>query len=326
MLFWDRKGKGIFCGKIHFVKASINKNRLRVIIAVLVIGMSILCAGYFYYELRNDNALLRGEVKNLVAFSDTLKTEKARVEANNADLAEALQKERGTNNDLSQNLQSEQTRNNAFQSQIQDIAGTVGTLKKLSETDKELLKKYSKVYFLSENYVPAKLAPIDSQYLLNTTKVQQFHGDALPFLVRMLSEASSSGVTLKIASAYRSFSDQAAVKTGYKILYGSGANSFSADQGYSEHQLGTTVDVTTPKLDTLSLGFAKLAEYKWLTENAYRFGFVLSYPQSNAYYQFEPWHWRFVGVALATKLHNDQKYFYDLTQRDIDAYLISIFD
>ena len=40
----------------------------------------------------------------------------------------------------------------------------------------------------------------------------------------------------------------------------------------------------------------------------------------------EPWHWRFVGVALATRLHNENKSFYDLTQREIDAYLVSIFD
>ncbi|MEK7495870.1 MAG: D-alanyl-D-alanine carboxypeptidase family protein, partial [Patescibacteria group bacterium] len=64
----------------------------------------------------------------------------------------------------------------------------------------------------------------------------------------------------------------------------------------------------------------------WLTENAYKYGFILSYPKQNTYYRFEPWHWRFVGVALATKLHDGNKYFYDLSQREIDQYLVSIFD
>ncbi|MEK9173171.1 MAG: D-alanyl-D-alanine carboxypeptidase family protein, partial [Patescibacteria group bacterium] len=74
------------------------------------------------------------------------------------------------------------------------------------------------------------------------------------------------------------------------------------------------------------LGFEKTNSYKWLTENAYQYGYVLSYPPNNIYYQFEPWHWRFVGVALATKLHNDNKYFYDFPQREIDEYLVNIFD
>jgi hypothetical protein len=44
------------------------------------------------------------------------------------------------------------------------------------------------------------------------------------------------------------------------------------------------------------------------------------------YYQYEPWHWRFVGKDLADDLRDDGKYFYDLDQRTIDSYLIDIFD
>ena len=73
-------------------------------------------------------------------------------------------------------------------------------------------------------------------------------------------------------------------------------------------------------------GFDKTPEYKWLTDNAYKYGFVISYPAGNKYYKYEPWHWRFVGVALATKLHEDGIYFYDMDQRLIDNYLANIFD
>ena len=142
----------------------------------------------------------------------------------------------------------------------------------------------------------------------------------------MLESASSSGVAIEIISAYRSFGSQSSLKLSYKITYGSGANKFSADQGYSEHQLGTAMDFTTPDTGESFLKFEKTTAYKWLTENAYKFGFILSYPKQNTYYQFEPWHWRFVGVALATNLHDNNKYFYNLDQREIDLYLISIFD
>ena len=53
---------------------------------------------------------------------------------------------------------------------------------------------------------------------------------------------------------------------------------------------------------------------------------MLSYPKGNAYYIFEPWHWRFVGKDLAKDLHRHKEYFYDWDQRDIDEYLIDFFD
>jgi D-alanyl-D-alanine carboxypeptidase len=111
------------------------------------------------------------------------------------------------------------------------------------------------------------------------------------------------------------------------MTFGSGtANSFSADQGYSEHQLGTAVDFTTPAIGAVLTGFDKTASYQWLQANAYKYGFVLSYPKGNGYFVFEPWHWRYVGVELATFLHDQGKNFYDLDQRTIDSYLIKFFD
>ncbi|MFA6274340.1 MAG: D-alanyl-D-alanine carboxypeptidase family protein, partial [Candidatus Paceibacterota bacterium] len=80
------------------------------------------------------------------------------------------------------------------------------------------------------------------------------------------------------------------------------------------------------KLNGSLIDFDKTPEYTWLLENAYKYGFIISYPAGNTYYKFEPWHWRFVGINLATKLHNDNVYFYDTDQRIIDSYLVSLFD
>ena len=110
------------------------------------------------------------------------------------------------------------------------------------------------------------------------------------------------------------------------MLYGSGANQFSAEQGYSEHQLGTTVDLTTSEVGELSVKLDATPAYQWLTANAYRYGFILSYPKGNAFYQYEPWHWRFVGVTLATKIAVAGTHFYEMLQNDIDANLVNIFD
>lgn len=212
-------------------------------------------------------------------------------------------------------------------SQVGKITSTVGELSKLSQTDPELLKKYSKVYFLNEHYVPLSLANIDQKYLLDKNRNLQLHSSVYPFIQKLLDASASPHLSLEVDSAFRSFSTQAVLKSGYRFTYGAGtANQFSAEQGYSEHQLGTTVDFTTLSIGGALVGFDKTPEYEWLKANAYLYGFVLSYPPGNAYYKFEPWHWRFVGVELATKLHQDNMYFYDMDQRVIDTYLSKIFD
>lgn len=242
-----------------------------------------------------------------------------------AELSSQLDAARKQNQELGGSLMAEKERNDAFENQISDITGTVGQLEKLSKTDPELLAKYSKVYFLNENFVPSGLTTIDSSFAQQEDKVLEFHREAYPFLKDMLEDARDDGVDLKVVSAFRSFGTQAGLKESYSVRYGSGANAFSADQGYSEHQLGTAVDVTVNGVG-LATSFADTQEYQWLLDNAHRYGFILSYPKDNAFYIYEPWHWRFVGTNLARDLHRDGKYFYDLDQREIDEYLITLFD
>lgn len=228
--------------------------------------------------------------------------------------------------ELSQLLEEEKERNDDFENQIKKVSGTVGKLDKLSKIDPELLMKYSKVYFLNEHYAPAKVVPIATTSLRNPAVPEYIDAKVEPHLIDLLDEAESDGIDIQVASAYRSFAEQKSLKSAYSVMYGSGANTFSADQGYSEHQLGTTLDFTSAEIGGSLTGFEKTEAYTWLLENAHRYGFVLSYPKDNAYYIFEPWHWRFVGEDLARDLYREGKYFYDMDQREIDTYLIKLFD
>lgn len=214
-----------------------------------------------------------------------------------------------------------------FEEQVDDFTDSLDTLEKLAQTDPELLKKYSKVYFLNENYVPARLAEIPKEYQYSDTKQLLIHSDILDNLTDMIDQAKNAGIQLYVFSAYRSFAEQRALKGNYTVTYGAGtANTFSADQGYSEHQLGTTVDMMAPGIGGVLEKFDQTTAYEWMKKNAYKFGFVLSYPEKNAYYVYEPWHWRYVGVKLARYLNREGKNFYDLEQRQIDEYLVDIFD
>ncbi len=201
-------------------------------------------------------------------------------------------------------------------------------LKKIVSTDPELLKKYSKVYFLNENYEPEDLSTLDSDFVYPSTKEIEFLDQAKGFIDDLMEDAKDDDINILISSGYRSFKEQTSLKGGYRVTYGAGtANSFSAEQGYSEHQLGTAVDfVTSENSYYLTTNFENTKAFKWLQENAYKYGFILSYPKGNTYYQYEPWHWRFVGKDLARKLHRNEMNFYDMEQRDIDRYIGELFD
>lgn len=249
-----------------------------------------------------------------------------RVRAENSSLTEQLALSESERSNLINRLTAASSTIDAFTTQLGDITTTVGTLQKRVDTDPQLLEKYSKIFFLSDNYVPKGLTDIGPTYTYSS-KSLQFLTAAYPFLTQLIDAANQAGQHLSIESAYRSFGEQSELKSSYRVTYGAGtANSFSADQGYSEHQLGTAVDFTTVGLKGGLSGFDKTSEYTWLNSNAYKYGFVLSYPAGNSYYIYEPWHWRFVGIALATRLHEEHQNFYDLEQRQIDPYIVTLFD
>lgn len=245
---------------------------------------------------------LTGLEDRVVALSDTLYNEQKNIE------------------ELADNVEG-------FDRTVGRLSGSVETLEKLTTTDPELLQKYSKVFFLNEHYMPGDLEEIDERYEhAQAVKDVTVHAEVYPFLEDLLKAAWDDGINLKVLSGYRSFEEQNTLKQHYTVQYGSGANAFSADQGYSEHQLGTTVDFTTTELGGNIEGLEGTEALAWLEENAYKYGFVMSYPKDNIYYVYEPWHWRFVGKDLARYLDRKNKSFYDLEQREIDEYITTLFD
>lgn len=280
----------------------------------LAFSTVVLAAVLIYRELEHRSTLTKSEadLHELMLRNTTLATE----------LSESEERTRI----LEAEYTGEKNRNDEFEKKVQEVSESVGTLEKLRSLDKELLKKYSRVYFLNEHYEPKELTTIDETFVFDEGKTLYIHKNVREYLEDMLADAKSDGAELTVLSAYRSFGEQADLKNGYVVKYGSGANTFSADQGYSEHQLGTTVDLGTPLNGRSWNTFDQTKGYAWLLKNAHQYGFTLSYPKGNTYYQYEPWHWRFVGVALATYLHEEDLHLYELSEREIDSYLITIFD
>ena len=120
----------------------------------------------------------------------------------------------------------------------------------------------------------------------------------------MKADASKLGLNLWLASGYRSYSFQKSIYNNYVNMDGqAAADTYSARAGHSEHQTGLAFD-----LNTITSAFAYTNEGKWVDSNCYKYGLILRYPKgkdSITGYMYEPWHLRYVGVELATKLYNN---------------------
>ena len=162
-----------------------------------------------------------------------------------------------------------------------------------------LVNKYHK---LDENYEPSDLTIINSKYASGTQKLRK---EAQIKFEEMASDMAKDNLKIYAGSTYRSFTYQKGLYDRYVKKDGfAAAETYSARSGYSEHQLGLAVDIVGGKWDYLS---EKDKEYNYLIKNSYKYGFILRYPRGSEYitgYMFEDWHFRYLGVELATKVFN----------------------
>ena len=128
-------------------------------------------------------------------------------------------------------------------------------------------------------------------------------------VVRLGNAMKSAGKgTLIVQSGYRSYYSQRSILAAkIKAIGKTKALKLVAKPGYSEHQTGLAVDFAARGVSTLNVSFARTKAGIWLAANAYRYGFVLRYPSGKTAitgYSFEPWHFRYVGVTVATAMHD----------------------
>lgn len=162
--------------------------------------------------------------------------------------------------------------------------------------DTTLLLQADKEHHLGV-YAPTDLIPIPGFPTMNLRQ------EAATALTTMAQSAEEAGIRLSVISAYRSFATQQVLFAQYSSIYGEeAANTFSARPGYSEHQLGTTIDFGNNDVNDLTKEFENTRQGRWLMENAHYFGFVMSYPEGKediTGYIYEPWHYRYIGTKYA---------------------------
>lgn len=121
---------------------------------------------------------------------------------------------------------------------------------------------------------------------------------------RMFADASSIGLNIYLSSGFRSYNTQKIIYNNYVSRDGKEmADTYSARPGHSEHQTGLAFDV-----NQINDTFIGTPEANWLSDNAWKYGFILRYPKGKTNetgYKYESWHFRYVGLELAKKLYND---------------------
>lgn len=168
-------------------------------------------------------------------------------------------------------------------------------------TNTVLVNKY---YYVGENYVPQNLVSINSKY---QSGGKQLTSEAADAFNKMAAAAKEEGYTIRAVSTYRSYSYQNTLYNNYASRDGyENADTYSARPGYSEHQTGLAVDVDNANLSYTSFG--KTKEFNWMKENAHKYGYILRYTKENEFitgYMNEPWHYRYVGIEIATQIKNE---------------------
>ena len=167
--------------------------------------------------------------------------------------------------------------------------------------DTILVNKYN---YLEENYVPDNLEDISSKYALAN---KQMVKNAKEAFEQMANDAKKESLSIIAMSAYRSYDYQVNLYNNYAKTDGKEkADTYSGRPGYSEHQTGLAVDVYNGK--TKYTEFHNTKEFTWMQNNAYKYGFILRFPKDKTKetgYEYESWHYRYVGVDIATYIHNN---------------------
>lgn len=126
--------------------------------------------------------------------------------------------------------------------------------------------------------------------------------------IKMARSAKDNGLTLIANVSYRSYEDQETTYNSFRAKYGeTKADELAARAGHSEHQTGLSLNITT-RLKEEETSFEDTEAYTWLLNNAHKYGFILRYPKGKediTGFAFEPGHFRYVGIDVATQIYNE---------------------
>lgn len=164
---------------------------------------------------------------------------------------------------------------------------------------------------LKSDFIPNDLVLYENKYASHIDKEHQIYVDkeTLYYFNLMAKDANTLGYIIVIDSAYRSYEYQNIILDTFIEKMGDLAYTRVALPGTSEHQTGLAIDISIIREEKYVTELSnKIEEMNWLFNNAHRYGFILRYPQdkeSITGYKYEPWHFRYVGIKIATLIYTN---------------------
>ena len=176
---------------------------------------------------------------------------------------------------------------------------------KKTDLSKNELMLTNKFYSLDSTYNSDNMVKVSKQYSYGNN--QMLTEETYNAFIKMFNAAKKLDLTLIINSSFRSYEDQEEVYQEYLDNRGEEeANKFAAKAGFSEHQTGMAIDIQTYGSNAKT--FENFDEFKWLKDNAHKYGFILRYPKDKEFltgYEYESWHYRYVGINVATYIYEN---------------------
>lgn len=157
----------------------------------------------------------------------------------------------------------------------------------------------NKYYEVPQDYEPSDLVSVGNG--------QKMRSEAAEYVNKLLKDINADGLYLQAQSGFRSIDLQTRLYNNYVARDGvEEADTYSARPGSSEHHTGLAIDLSHD--GSLEESFENTKQFEWLQKNAHRYGLILRYPKDKVYmtgYMYEPWHYRYVGIEVATLIKNE---------------------
>ena len=174
-----------------------------------------------------------------------------------------------------------------------------------TDTNKGYLMLVNKFYHLNQDYSRSDIENVSLQYSYSGQSAASIGIEN--FALMRQDVMDELGVHLMVNSSYRPYSDQEEIYNDFKNVSLKYADSYAARPGYSEHQTGLAIDVTSLENKTIN-EFKVSKEYEWLKNNCHKYGFILRYPENKEHitgYNTESWHFRYVGKDVAKQIYEE---------------------
>jgi len=183
-------------------------------------------------------------------------------------------------------------------------------IKTVKRNGNDLLVHVNKEYKLQSTYTPSDLVKASNSGIRNGNNFY-VRNILINDLRDLVNASKADGIDLSIVSGYRSYATQVSTYN-YWVKYNGGntdaADRISARAGHSQHQLGTAIDFSSKEVsDTIGTRFSTTKASAWLQKNAYKYGFVISFPygyERVTGFSYESWHYRYIGRTNALEMKN----------------------